>query len=440
MTVSNARKLVSVNAPTVVVRRTVSPPTALDAAATRKRVAVSEEMLASPSTIAPTSTTSIAPARQSSGLGTRLGALLALCGVTSLFAYGAYTLHACARDSFVVPTILSPSSDVVVAARLRLGELHVDRMRALAEMDSVDADLAGAEQALTRLAELKRTTMDALHWTSTVTSQKAHESAAELAALSSQREVLAEMLVAQEQLAEKARKDVDAGVISRADFARQQQALNQVQLALIDNNRATYRGRSALEQSQLAQRALKRRTAPQTPELVSRQEQMIRVDLEMVRLEADTRAKRAQRGALVERIAQIDEMVQQIEERPLYRAADRDLELAFVPYTQLEGVAPGADVLSCLWGLVWCNSVGTVSELVPGEVVQADPWGSPTRGEYIVLDLRDHDAARAKTLRVRSWSGVEPTPPSAPEAAQRGGSMTLEVLPADDAQARIETR
>jgi hypothetical protein len=324
---------------------------------------------------------------------------------------------------------------VVVATRLRLGELQVDRMRAVAEMESVDADLAGAEQALARLEELKRTSTDALHWTSTITSQKAHESASELAALSSQRQVLTEMLTTQEQLTQKAVKDVEAGIISRADFSRQQQALSQVQLALIDNNRATYRGQSALEESHLAQRALSRRSAPQTPELVSRQEQMIRVDLEMVRIQAETRSKRAQREALVERVAQIDEMVQQIEERPLYRAADSALELAFVPYTQLEGVTPGAEVLSCVWGLVWCRSVGSVSELVPGEVVQADPWGSSTRGEYVVLALRDHDAARAKTLRVRSWARPSP---AAAGAVKPSGATIVEILP--PTQARIDGR
>ena len=141
-----------------------------------------------------------------------------------------------------------------------------------------------------------------------------------------------------------------------------------------------------------------------------------------MRIDSEKRAKTAQRDALVERVAQIDEMVQQIEERPLFQAMDKDLELAFVPYTQLSGVAPGAGVYSCVWGLVWCHSVGVVSDLVPGEVVQADPWGSSTRGEYAVLELADHDAARAKTLRIRSWGGssrgVTPASPSARAATE----------------------
>jgi hypothetical protein len=144
---------------------------------------------------------------------------------------------------------------------------------------------------------------------------------------------------------------------------------------------------------------------------------MIRVDLEIVRIDAERRAKIAQREALVERVAQVDEMVQQIEERPLFQAVEKDLELAFVPYTQLAGVAPGAKVYECVWGLFWCRAVGSVSQMVPGEIVQADPWGSQVRGEYVVLDLADHAAARAKTLRIRAWGRDAPASPvTAPPA------------------------
>jgi hypothetical protein len=125
---------------------------------------------------------------------------------------------------------------------------------------------------------------------------------------------------------------------------------------------------------------------------------------------------------LVERVAQVDEMVQQIEERPLFQAVEGDLELAFVPYTQLEGVSPGAGVYSCLWGLFWCHDVGTVSAMVPGEVVQADPWGSQVRGEYVVLDLHEHEAARAKTLRIRGWGRHSPVA-APPAPAQKLEAM-----------------
>jgi hypothetical protein len=392
--VSNARKLVPVNSPTLVLKRSdVTPrPSANDV---------------TPPGAAP-------DGEAVSGVNTRIGAFIALCGVSAALGYGAYTVYGCVRDSFSVPTILSPSSPEVAATTLKLGELHVERVRALAEIEGIDADQSGADQALSRLQELKRTSTDALHWTTRMTSQKANVSAAELEALASQKRVISDMLAEQQDLTSKAQKDVQAGLISRGEFSKQQQALSQVQLALLDNTRAMSKGQSALAETQFAQQALSEQSAPQMPELVTRQEQMIRVDLEIVRIEAERRAKAAQRDALVERVAQVDEMVQQIEERPLFQAVEHDLELAFVPYTQLAGVTPGAEVYNCLWGLVWCKAVGTVSQMVQGEVVQADPWGSQVRGEYVVLNLTDHDAARAKTLRIRGWKRHVASPASAP--------------------------
>jgi len=334
---------------------------------------------------------------------TRLGALAALGAVVLSLGYGAYSAYTASRDAFVVPTILSPSSEAVVSTKLRLGELRVERVRSVAELEGVEADLSGADQALTRLVDLKRTTGDAKSWHSKINSQRVHEGAADVANLSSQKQVLSNMLAEQTRLTQKAQKEMESGLISRSDFMRQAQALSQTRLALLDNDRAAVHGVSTLQETTLAQQALQNGSAPQSPELVTRQEQLIRVDLEIVRLDSEKRAKTAERDALVERIAQIDEMVEQIEERPLYQAIEKDLNLAFVPYTQLPGVAAGQAVYQCLWGVVWCRAVGTVSERVPGEVVQPDPWGSATRGEYVVLALTDYDAAHAKTLRIRSW-------------------------------------
>jgi len=357
-------------------------------------------------------------------LSTRLGALAVLCGIVSGAAYGGYSIYACVRDAFVVPTILSPTSDVVVATKLKLGELRVERVRAVAEMESLDADLAGSEKALVRLRDLSHTTGDAVQYTSAVNSRKTLEGTAELTALNQQRELLNSMLKTQQETLTQAKKDLAVGLISQADVERAQQVVNQTQLALLDNSRDQARGQSALNEANLSQAALSRESAPKSPELMHRQEQIIHVDLEMTRMEAERRAKTSQRDALTERIAQIDEMVQEIEERPLFQAVDKDLELAFVPYTQLAGVTPGAEVYSCVWGLFWCQKVGFVAELVPGEVVQADPWGSSTRGEYAVLDLSDHEAARAKTLRIRSWSKSSHGPTNAPPA--NGNPATVE--------------
>jgi hypothetical protein len=416
--VSSARKLVSVTATTLVLpQRPLVPPEGrgLDSRSPDSRtsdVAPANPELDAEEKSGIVTLPLLLPSTAEPGVRTRLGALATLGVLAFGLFYGAYSVYTAARDSFVVPTIMSPTSDAVVTTKLRLGELRVDRVRAVGELEGVEADLAGAEQALTRLLELKRTTGEARQWTTRVTSQRARQNTAELTALSDQKQVLANMFAAQQRQTARAQKDFEAGLISRSEVVRQEQTLNEMRLAMLDNGRATVRGESELEETSLAQQALARSDAPQMPELVTRQEQLIRVDLEIVRLDAERRARTAQRDALAERIAQIDEMVEQIEERPLFQAMDKDLELAFVPYTQLAGMVPGAEVYECVWGLLFCRSVGSVAQRVPGEVVQPDPWGSSTRGEYVVLDLKDHAAAHAKTLRIRSWAVVPPEPSS----------------------------
>jgi hypothetical protein len=137
------------------------------------------------------------------------------------------------------------------------------------------------------------------------------------------------------------------------------------------------------------------------PEELVWQEQTVRLELELLRVEAERRGKLAQKRALTERLATIDQLASEMRARPIFQAVERSLDLAFVPYTQMKGVEKGAAVYSCVWGLFFCENVGQIAEVVPGEVILPDPWGNQSRGQYAVLKLSDKAAARAKVLRVR---------------------------------------
>ena len=121
----------------------------------------------------------------------------------------------------------------------------------------------------------------------------------------------------------------------------------------------------------------------------------------MLKLRTEVRGKRAEIALLENKLAQIDELEAQLRGRPLFQAMDRSLDVAFVPYTQLEGVTVGGEVHECVWGLIFCEPVGRVAELLPGEIAFTDPWGNPARGQYAVLALSDSSAAQSKSLRVR---------------------------------------
>ena len=140
------------------------------------------------------------------------------------------------------------------------------------------------------------------------------------------------------------------------------------------------------------------------PELMAHEEQVIRVELEVRRLLSEKRSKLAEHAALTDRVTKLDELAGQLKSRPIYQAAEKSLNVAFVPYSQIDGVESGALVYACTWGLFFCKQVGRIAEMVPGEVLSADPWGAPARGQYAVLALWSSDAARLKTLRVRAAS------------------------------------
>lgn len=349
-------------------------------------------------------------------LAPRVFSLAMLAGVSSALTYAAQVAIAAERDAFVAPAILSPDSDLVLANKIKLSELTVERAKASAELESVDADITADDLAIARLSDLKASLDKALRFTADFTSGKAAAGAAELRALAEQRSAITTMRDAQAEVARKAEADERSGLISRTDLEKETQALNQLQLARLENERAILRGQADVRETTLAQRALTQSGAPLTPELVARDEQAIHVELETLRLQSDRRSKQAQRAAVAGRIAKIDDLDTQLRGRPLYRAIDRRIDLAFVPYTQLDGVHAGATVYSCVWGLFSCTPVGAVTEVVEGEVMLPDPWGTLTRGQYAVLDLWEREAAKSKVLRVRAAT-------AAPASASAGAPV-----------------
>jgi hypothetical protein len=356
------------------------------------------------------------PLRQGPGLRARAFSLAMLCAVASALGYAGYTAYGATRDSYVAPAILSPDSDVVIASKLKVAEMADDRARASAERDDVDAVIEADDRGVERLGSLQRKLENAVHWTSEITSAKASTGAAALESLVQQKQVMEDMLAGQRTLTQKAKADLAAGVISRTDYAREAQALDQVQLALLDNARARRDGQAALREARLAQRAVNEPDdAPLTPELMAHEEQVIRLELEVTHLESERRSKLAERAGLTERIARLDELSGQLRSRPIYRAAEKSIDVAFVPYSQIEGVEAGGRVFACTWGLLLCRQVGTIAEMVPGEVISADPWGTSARGQYALLSLWAPEAARLKTLRVRA-----PSPPGGTAVASSG--------------------
>ena len=341
-------------------------------------------------------------------LWTRVFSAIALIAMLAALGYGLVSAVNAFRDSFVAPIILSPDSDMVIQNKLNLSRLLAERQSLLARMDENKAAIDADDKAIEQLGALQQNLGRALDWTTNVTGRQAAYGRADLAALQRQEQSIRAMIVHQEKVVTNLKRDLAGGLIRKTDVERETNALNQLQISLVQNGRDQSTANLQLQTAALAQKALSgpdgkvRGTAPLTPEMISQREQSVRIELDLLKHESDRRAKNAQIRTDGESLAKIDELLGQMKERPIFRAMQSKQNVAFVPYTQMEGVVPGANVYDCKWwGLFACDYAGKVAEVLPGEVVAQDPWGTVTRGQYAIMALADATAAQSKTLRIR---------------------------------------
>jgi hypothetical protein len=341
-------------------------------------------------------------------LGSRVVSVAALCATVCGVGYLAKNAYHVATDSFVVPVVLSPDSDLVIQSTLSRATLLSERMKITLQREQLEAEVYAADQAVSELKDLQGSVAKALDWTAVMTSTQAGSDAKEIEMRRLEHAELASVLTAQEAVVARSKKSLDAGLISDAEYIRDENALGPMRVAILENERARSVTQAQMETVLLTRRALtagRGGSRMSTPEMLAQQEQLVRVKCDLLKLEAERRTKSTERRHLDEQLAKLDELIAQLNKRPIFRAIDASTNVAFVPYTQLDGVRTGGKVYECVLGVVSCTEVGRVTEILPGEVIVPDPWGAMARGQYAVLDLEDQHAARSKTLRIRPTGG-----------------------------------
>jgi hypothetical protein len=263
----------------------------------------------------------------------------------------------------------------------------------------------------------------ALDWSRMLTEKQAAAGAGEIAHLDAQKAEVMRMTATQEAYVAEVRKNVEAGLVHRADLAREETALGELRVAALQNDRDRLAVELQEHTATMTKEAMRGggggRAA--TPEMRAQRTELVHIDLEILKLENELAEKVVQQRADEEGLGKADELIAQMKVRPIFRAIDSSQNVAFVPYTQLAGVHPGDDVYACdVWGVFACRPVGRVAEVVPGEVATQDPWGTPARGQYALLGLDDPLAAQAKTLRIREPAASASSPAPGTPPASRG--------------------
>ncbi len=349
--------------------------------------------------------THAAPGRSWSG---RLFALTLLIATLVGLVWAGAQVYLVLTDAWIAPLHLSPQSEVVAQLRLQHQRSLAEQARLDAEVTRLDGELEAIDTAVARLSELRGSSQATLAW-------QAEHSRVEAGGLDSATGLLRRQIVQlgklhtrQVTLVARARADLDAGVIDRAAFDREEQIRDQLELERIELERQLAEATVLRTHNRAALRALRAGTgqggAPavgQMPEVAAGEEHAARVELEIQKLLAEQRGHRALRAAAVASVATQRALLAELEGRPLYRAMTNATDIAFVPYDQLAGVQPGARIMDCTWAVFRCHEVGRITEILPGEVVTQDPWGEMARGQFAILALADTDAIRERVLRVR---------------------------------------
>jgi hypothetical protein len=342
----------------------------------------------------------------SARLRARVFAGVALSGLLVGLVYAGVTAFHAINDSFVAPIILSPDNDLVIQSKLSLSRLLAERRAIEARIEENEAGAGAAEASVARLEASQDSAARALDWQLEVTAEQERLGKRELRRIAKQDALLDGMTAHQEDVVVAAEKNVAGGLAHQADLERERQTLDQLRLTALQSDRERVAAEIQLHAASLAQKALHGGPGSiATPEMVARHDQLVRVELDLLKLKAELATKRSLVRADHDELAKIDELVTQLKSRPIFRAIEGNQNVAFVPYTQIEGVSGGASVYHCaVWGVFACRYVGRVAQLLPGEVAMQDPWGSPMRGQYALLDLFRPEAAQAKVLRVRPAS------------------------------------
>ncbi len=348
--------------------------------------------------IAPPTTPGVAP---------RLFALSALAAVIGSLTWATVAIAGVFTDAWVAPLSLSPDSDAVLQLDLQLTRQRAEIARVAAEHERVVAELEAVEEALGRLASLRDRSRGLFELGAALARGESEGAVDVIRDLRAERDVLARLVTRQRRETERARAHRASGLIEQRDLELAEQALDGLELQRLANHRAleeavVHRARARASAGEFARSLDGAGGAPsRRPEIAQRHEEDTRLELEIVRLEAERRGLVAMRDAAAESLGELRQVMSELEARPIYQATERAMDVGFVPYSQLEGVVAGSTVIACHAGVFFCREVGTVREVLPGEVVTQDPWGELARGRYALLDLHDDTAVQERILRVR---------------------------------------
>jgi len=314
--------------------------------------------------------------------------------VIVLIGYIVTTAFFFVSDSWVVPMAISPTDEKVLSLQQQVAAQQTSRDKTAADLDDAERAIAVQEEFQAEFAKAIKSDLDGRK----AALDRMHDLASAAASTRAQirRSNNAYASASQRQMAQEWR----AGLIDR-----QQMLAGKFQVAQISTSNLTLAERQAeyesraqdLEAQTRSLEALLANTASEGA--MSYDVLKIKQEYENSRLE--TQKAIETRDMLKLALEREEKLLKALQQSSYLRALGDHAQVAFVPYGNLTKVEKGRSLYGCKLGMVICHKVGTVLEVLPGEVQFKHPHKDKMlRGQMVELKLDDNSAAEDDVLFV----------------------------------------
>jgi hypothetical protein len=297
-------------------------------------------------------------------------------------------------NSWVVPAALAPTDEKIVSLQGQLTERQNQRDQTAMALDQAERAITVQQAFQGEFAKAIQSDLDGRKAALERMHALAHAAASTRSQIKRSNNAYASE--SQRRMAE----EWKAGLIDRNAMLSGKFQLAQISssnLSLIERQ-AEYETRAAdLETQTRSLEALLANTT--TNGAMSYDVLRIKQEYETSRLE--TQKAIETRDTLKTALAREDKLVDSLKHSAYLRAMADGAQVAYVPYGNLDKVKKGDRLYGCKLGMIFCHKVGTVLDVLPGEVLFKHPnRDKQLRGQMIELKLEDGAAATDDVLFV----------------------------------------
>lgn len=339
--------------------------------------------LGAPASVAPRQKATQAVVSAYRGLGFAILTII----VVVLVGYIATSVFYMVSDSWIEPMVVSPTDERVLTLKSQLAEKSNLRDQVALELQHTERYIASQQEFQAEF--VKAVKADLAERKTTLRRLRALASgyAGERSRIRRSNREFARQSKAQMH------KEYAARLIDRSEYLQGAYQLGQIatsNLSLAERQVEFETRASELDGEARALEAILSEKADGGDGSLSYEVLKVKQEYDQSRLE--TQKAIESRAALKDSLARYDAIITSIKRSPFLRAADHTADVAFVPYSNLDEVTAGSSVYACALEMIICREVGTVRELLPGEVTFKHPFREKDlRGQMVELDLDDDE-------------------------------------------------